>query len=38
VRTASTKLIIVTNYHNRLYFFPKKYGGNDNLRVIFDVR
>ena len=33
-----TKSIIMANYHNVLLFFPKEYGGNDDIRVIFDVR
>ncbi len=32
------KSIIMANYHNVLLFFPKEYGGNDDIRVIFDVR
>ena len=32
------KSVIMANYHNVLLFFPKEYGGNDDLRVIFDVR
>jgi hypothetical protein len=34
----AAKSIIIANYHNLLLFFPKEYGGNDDLRVIFDVR
>lgn len=34
----SSKSIIMANYHNILLFFPKETGGNDDLRVIFDVR
>jgi hypothetical protein len=33
-----SKSVIMANYHNILLFFPKEYGGNDDLRVIFDVR
>lgn len=32
------KSIIIANYHNILLFFPKEIGGNDDLRVIYDVR
>lgn len=32
------KSIILANYHNVLLFFPRELGGNDDLRVIFDVR
>lgn len=35
---SESKSIILANYHNVLLFFPKEYGGNDELRVIFDVR
>lgn len=35
---SETRSIILANYHNVLLFFPKEYGGNDDLRVIFDVR
>jgi hypothetical protein len=34
----SCKSIIIANYHNVLLFFPKENGGNDEIRVIFDVR
>ena len=33
-----TKSVILANYHNILLFFPKELGGNDDLRVIFDIR
>ena len=32
------KSIIIANYHNVIMFFPKELGGNDDVRVIFDVR
>ncbi|CAF0873231.1 unnamed protein product [Brachionus calyciflorus] len=34
----SSKSIIIANYHNVLMYFPREYGGNDDLRVIFDIR
>ena len=34
----TSKSIIIANYHNVLLFFPKEFGGNDDIRVIFDVR
>jgi hypothetical protein len=37
-KVVEAKSIILANYHNLLLFFPKEYGGNDDLRVIFDVR
>jgi hypothetical protein len=33
-----SKSIIMANYHNVVLFFPREYGGNDDIRVIFDVR
>ncbi len=30
--------IIMANYYNVILFFPKELGGNDDIRVIFDVR
>ena len=36
--TISCKSVIIANYHNILLYFPKELGGNDDLRVIFDVR
>ena len=38
LKSVHAKSIILANYHNILLFFPKEYGGNDDLRVIFDVR
>ena len=38
VNLITSKSVIMANYHNVLLFFPKEYGGNDDLRVIFDVR
>ncbi len=35
---SQAKSIILANYYNVLLFFPKEFGGNDELRVIFDVR
>ena len=35
---AVAKSIIIANYHNVLMFFPRELGGNDDVRVIFDVR
>lgn len=32
------KSIIIANYHNVIMFFPRELGGNDDVRVIFDVR
>ena len=34
----SSKSIIMANYYNVILFFPKELGGNDEIRVIFDVR
>ncbi|RNA23302.1 hypothetical protein BpHYR1_042405 [Brachionus plicatilis] len=34
----SSKSIIIANYHNVLLYFPREYGGNDDIRVVFDVR
>ncbi len=36
--TFHSKSVIIANYHNILMFFPKELGGNDDVRVIFDVR
>ena len=33
-----SKSVIIANYHNILMFFPRELGGNDDVRVIFDVR
>ncbi len=38
VVVTEAKSIIMANYHNVILFFPKEYGGNDDIRVIFDVR
>jgi hypothetical protein len=35
---ASGGSVIIANYHNVILFFPKEVGGNDDVRVIFDVR
>lgn len=38
INIIDSKSIILANYYNVLLFFPKEYGGNDDLRVIFDIR
>jgi hypothetical protein len=38
VPVVESKLVIIANYYNVLLWYPREYGGNDELRVIFDVR
>lgn len=38
VGVVSSRSVIIANYHNVIMFFPKELGGNDDVRVIFDVR
>lgn len=38
LHSTASKSVIVANYHNILLFIPKETGGNDDLRVIYDVR
>lgn len=37
-KLVNCKSIVIANYHNVLLFFPREYGGNDDIRVIFDIR
>lgn len=38
VGVVSGRSVIIANYHNVIMFFPKELGGNDDVRVVFDVR
>jgi hypothetical protein len=38
INSCQANAILMANYYNVIMFFPKELGGNDDIRVIFDVR
>ena len=34
----NAKSIVFANYYNVILYYPAEYGGNDDIRVVFDVR
>jgi hypothetical protein len=34
----SAKSIIFANYYNVILYYPSEFGGNDDIRIVFDVR
>ena len=37
-KRACGKSIVLANYYNLVLYYPTEYGGNDDIRVVFDVR